>query len=75
MATSQVLIAYLSSSIAMAVATHGQRDDRWAEAARSLRTIGQVSTESMPAVGSIEQFTLGLDLLVDGLRMRTSPPD
>ena len=74
-ATSQVLIAYLSSSIAMAVATQGQRDDRWAEAARSLRTIGQVSTESMPAVGSIEQFTLGLDLLVDGLRMRTSPPD
>jgi hypothetical protein len=29
----------------------------------------------MPAVGSIEQFTLGLDLLVDGLRMRTNTAD
>jgi AcrR family transcriptional regulator len=71
-ATSQVLIAYLSSSIAMAVATHGQRDDRWTEAVRALRTIGQVSTESMPAVGSIEQFTLGLDLLLNGLQLRTT---
>ncbi|TCC22110.1 TetR/AcrR family transcriptional regulator [Kribbella speibonae] len=71
-ATSQVLIAYLSSSIAMAVATQGQRDDRWTEAAHALRSIGQNSTEQMPAAGSIEQFTLGLDLLVDGLRMRTN---
>jgi hypothetical protein len=57
------------------VATQGQRDDRWTEAARALRSIGHLSTESMPAVGSIEQFTLGLDLLVDGLRMRTSAAD
>lgn len=71
-ATSQVLIAYLSSSIAMAVATQGQRDDRWTDAAHALRSIGQNSTEQMPAAGSIEQFTLGLDLLVDGLRMRTN---
>ncbi|WP_350275564.1 TetR/AcrR family transcriptional regulator C-terminal domain-containing protein [Kribbella sp. HUAS MG21] len=70
-ATSQVLVAYLSSAIAMAVATQGQRDDRWTEAADALRSISEVSTDRMPPAGSVQQFTLGLDLLIDGLRVRT----
>ncbi|GAB3769134.1 TetR/AcrR family transcriptional regulator C-terminal domain-containing protein [Microlunatus parietis] len=75
-AASQVLIAYLSSSIAMAVATQGRRDDRWAEAAQAIRDAseGRLPTERLPAVGSADQFSFGLDLLVAGLRSRTSAP-
>lgn len=71
-AASQVLIAYLASAIAMAVATGEQRDDRWAETAQALGAVGggQLPTDHLPAAGSPEQFAFGLDLLVDGLSAR-----
>lgn len=71
-AGSQVLVAYLSSSIAMAVATREQRDDRWAEAAQALRSVGDdlLPTAQLPPAGSPDQFAFGLDLLVDGLKAR-----
>ncbi|MFC7624289.1 TetR/AcrR family transcriptional regulator [Microlunatus sp. GCM10028923] len=71
-AASQVLIAYLSSAIAMAVATQGRRDDRWSEAAQAVRDSSEhrLPADAMPAVGSVDQFSFGLDLLIDGLRAR-----
>lgn len=75
-AGSQVLIAYLSSAIAMAVATRERRDDRWTEAAQALSSVSddRLPTEQLPPAGSHDQFAFGLELLVDGLsaRVRTS---
>ncbi len=72
-AASQILVAYLSSSIAMAVAAGGERDERWSEGAHAMRSVSAdaLPAERMPAVGSDEQFAFGLDLLVAGLRTRT----
>lgn len=77
-ASIQVLIAYVSSSIAMAVETHGQRDDRWEDVVRALGPLrdDDLPIGHMPAAGSAEQFAFGLEVLVDGLRARVgSRPD
>jgi TetR/AcrR family transcriptional regulator, tetracycline repressor protein len=71
-ASIQVLIAYVSSSIAMAVETHGQRDDRWEDVVHAvgISSDNELPTGQMPAAGSAEQFAFGLEVLVDGLRTR-----
>jgi AcrR family transcriptional regulator len=77
-ASIQVLIAYVSSSIAMAMATHGQRDDRWEDVVHALGPLSDddLPVGHMPAAGSAEQFAFGLEVLVDGLRARVgSGPD
>lgn len=71
-ASIQVLIAYVSSSIAMAMETHGQRDDRWEDVVHPLGPSGDndLPVGHMPGAGSAEQFAFGLEVLVDGLRAR-----
>ncbi|GAA2115787.1 TetR/AcrR family transcriptional regulator [Streptomyces synnematoformans] len=72
--TFQTLTAYLAASLAMGVQA-GTRDARWEQ----VRTVvdelpGGMPGEELAVVGSTDQFSYGLQLLLDGIRARSAAP-
>jgi AcrR family transcriptional regulator len=66
--TSQVLVAYLASSLAMAVHA-GERDGRWRQVSRAVAALPESPPgHELMAAGSAEQFEYGLRLIVAGVR-------
>ncbi|WP_275413316.1 TetR/AcrR family transcriptional regulator C-terminal domain-containing protein [Actinoplanes philippinensis] len=62
--TLQTLIAYVTAALAMAV-NAGVRDERWHRVSQAMSGL---PGETLPIVGSSEQFTYGLRLLLHGIR-------
>lgn len=72
--TSQTLIAYLASSLAMGVHA-GARDERWEQVRSVIDDFpGGLPGEDLDVVGSTDQFSYGLGLLIDGIEARTTRP-
>jgi AcrR family transcriptional regulator len=65
----QTLVAYLAAGLAMAVQA-GTRDERWWQASEVVDALAgeRGMGEELFAVGSVEQFAYGLDLLMAGIR-------
>jgi AcrR family transcriptional regulator len=72
--TLQTLVAYLASSLAMAVQA-GVRDERWAQARDVVDQLpGPAPGDELFTVGSAEQFHFGLRLLLAGVRAEAERP-
>ncbi|MBB5801027.1 AcrR family transcriptional regulator [Saccharothrix ecbatanensis] len=66
--TSQTLVAYAASALAMAV-QGGTRDERWHQVSDTLSSLPDAPPgDGLPATGSDEQFEFGLRLLLLGIR-------
>jgi len=64
----QTLVAYVAAALAMAVQA-GERDDRWQQVAGTIGELrGDDAGADLPAVGSDDQFSYGLRLLLAGIR-------
>ena len=64
----QTLVAYVAAALAMAVQA-GERDDRWHQVARTIGELrGDEAGADLPVVGSEDQFSYGLRLLLAGIR-------
>ena len=72
--TVQTLIAYLSAAIAMGVRA-GAPDARLHQVRDAISALpGAPPGDAVPVVGSDDQFSYGLELLIDGIRARTTVP-
>jgi AcrR family transcriptional regulator len=71
----QILVAYLASSLAMAVQA-GARDERWMQVRDMIDGLPEPAPgDELFIVGSAEQFDFGLRLLLAGIRAeRAAPP-
>jgi len=66
--TSQVLVVFVASTLAMAVHA-GTKDKRWTQVSEALSELpGTPPGESLMIAGSDEQFDYGLRLLIAGIR-------
>jgi AcrR family transcriptional regulator len=68
----QTLVAYVASSLVMAVRA-GKRDARWSQVSRTLGELpGSPPGEELLIAGSDEQFEYGLHLLIAGIRVEAT---
>lgn len=66
--TSQALVTYTASALAMTVQA-GTQDQRWHQVSDTLSALpGTPPGDELPATGSAEQFEFGLSLLLAGIR-------
>ncbi|MEU4155779.1 TetR/AcrR family transcriptional regulator C-terminal domain-containing protein [Actinoplanes sp. NPDC026670] len=71
--TMQTLIAYVAAALAMSV-NAGARDERWHQVTVALAGLPGTGlpADTLPVVGSAEQFDYGLHLLLNGIRAEAS---